>query len=235
MANRGLQKKGIVRRNKMLYAAITLFLEKGYEKTTTAQIAKTAGMSQTSFFAAFENKEALLLELVRIMFSQQFGGAEKLIGTEKNPVLLYAVETALQMHITELSEPLRELYVAAYSLPTTSEYIYESTAEKLQKIFSGYLPGLEKSDFYEMDIASAGIMRGFMAKRCDLYFTMEQKLRRYLECSLKLYSVPKEVIRDVSDKICEMDLSQVAQKMIQTIVETASKGFWAVMHSEEVS
>ena len=41
---KGLQHKGIVRRNKMLYAAVQLFLKNGYEKTTTASIARAAGM-----------------------------------------------------------------------------------------------------------------------------------------------------------------------------------------------
>lgn len=58
---KGLQSKGVLRRNRMLLAAIRLFLENGYEKTTTASIAREAGMSPASFFAAFENKEALLL------------------------------------------------------------------------------------------------------------------------------------------------------------------------------
>ena len=78
-------------------------------------------------------------------------------------MFLYAVETALQLHIAELTEPLRELYVMAYSLPTTSEYLYRSTSERLQKIFAPYLPTAQPKDFYEMEIASASIMRGFMA------------------------------------------------------------------------
>lgn len=41
---RGLQRKGIERRNKLLHAAIKLFLKNGYEKTTTASIAKEAGI-----------------------------------------------------------------------------------------------------------------------------------------------------------------------------------------------
>ena len=53
MAGHGLQARGIARRNKMLKAATFLFLEQGYEKTTTTQIATAAGMSQASFFAAF--------------------------------------------------------------------------------------------------------------------------------------------------------------------------------------
>ena len=47
---RGIQPKGIARRNKMLRAAIQLFLFQGYEKTTTASIARSAGFTPSSFF-----------------------------------------------------------------------------------------------------------------------------------------------------------------------------------------
>ena len=116
---KGLQHKGIIRRNKMLYAAVQLFLENGYEKTTTASIAKAAGMAPSSFFAAFENKEALLLTLVKTMFGSQFENTGAILGENADPLLLYGVETALQMYIAEMSESLRELYVVGYSLPTT--------------------------------------------------------------------------------------------------------------------
>ena len=60
-----------------------LFLEGGYEKTTTANIAQAAGMAPSSFFAAFENKEALLYTLTESMFESQFDNAEKLIGEQR--------------------------------------------------------------------------------------------------------------------------------------------------------
>ena len=160
MSPRGKQLNGLLTQQKMLRAAVALFLESGYEKTTTAKIAKAAGMTQS--------KEALLLELVRRMFGGQFALAEQHSGIE-DPVLLYAVETSLQLHIAELTEPLRELYVVGYSLPTTSAYIYQSMAGRLQSIFGKYMPDLELKDFYEMEIASASIMRGFMAMPCDVY------------------------------------------------------------------
>ena len=81
--------------------------------------------------------------------------------------------------------------MVGYSLPTTSEYIYMRTAQKIQHIFSQYIKEAELKDFYEMDIASAGITRGFMAKKCDLYFTMENILRRLLICCFTLYKVPE--------------------------------------------
>lgn len=221
---KGLQHKGIVRRNKMLHAAIKLFLKNGYEKTTTASIAKEAGMTPSSFFAAFESKEELLLTLVKIMFGNQFESASQFGEVSDDPLLLYSTETSLQIYTAELSEPLKEIYVMAYSLPSTSEYIYGSMAGRLQKIFSRYMPDAELKDFYEMDIASAGIMRAYMAKPCDMYFTIKNKLTRFLQSSLTLYSVPKEVQAQIIDSILKMDLQSYAEQMIQRMVEIAQNG-----------
>lgn len=226
---RGIQRKGIIRRNKILRSAVKLFLEGGYEKTTTANIAQAVGMAPSSFFAAFENKEALLYTLTESMFESQFDNAEKLIGSSADPLLVYAVETALQMYITELSEPLRELYVMAYSLPTTSEYIYQNTAKKVGALFKDYVPGAQEKDFYEMDIASAGVMRGFMAKHCDLYFTIDQKLKRFLGCCFTLYHVPQEKQDVVIGAVLAMELKPIAEKIIADTVARAEQGFEEIM------
>ena len=69
------------------------------------------------------------------MFGGQFALAEQ-HSTGDDPVLTYAVETALQFHIAELTEPLRELYVMAYTLPSTSDFLYHNTARRLQAIFT---------------------------------------------------------------------------------------------------
>ena len=218
---------GLVTQQKVLRAAVALFLEKGYTRTTTGEIATAAGIGQSSFFHVFPSKEALLLELVQRMFDGQFDLAERHTGTE-DPVFLYAVETALQLHIAELTEPLRELYVTAYSLPTTSEYLYRSTSERLQKIFAPYLPTAQPKDFYEMEIASGSIMRGFMSVPCDVYFTMEAKVSRFLDCSLKLYDVPKEKRAALTAAVLQMDLHTMASGIIQKTVQQAEKGFEAL-------
>ena len=224
---RGKLLNGLVTQQKVLRAAVAVFLEKGYTKTTTGEIAKAAGIGQSSFFHVFPSKEALLLELVQRMFSGQFALAGQHSG-EQDPVLLYAVETALQLHIAELTEPLRELYVTGYSLPTTSAYIYRSTAERLQGIFGEYLPHAQAKDFYEMEIASAGIMRSFMAVPCDLYFTAEVKIARFLDCALKLYDVPEEKRAAITAAVLQMDLHTMASGIIQKTVQQAEKGFEAL-------
>ena len=227
---KGLQPKGIARRNKMLLAAIQLFLEQGYEKTTTAQIARAAGMSQTSFFAAFENKEALLLTLTQIMFENQFAKA-RAFAKDMEPLMVYCLETSLQIYITELSEPLREIYVMAYTLPSTTEYILKSTAVQIKAIFSLFMPDAEDKDFYEMDIASGSIMRGFMARKCDMYFTVQKKIERFLECCLKLYDVPKEKRVSLIEAVLAFDLHSVAKRLIDEIIAKAETGLEKAIES----
>ena len=218
---------GLVTQQKVLRAAVALFLEKGYTRTTTGEVATAAGIGQSSFFHVLPSKEALLLELVKRMFGGQFDLAGQHSGAE-DPVFLYAVETALQLHIAELTEPLRELYVMAYSLPTTADYLYRSTSKRLQTIFGEYLPNAQPKDFYEMEIASAGIMRGLMSVPCDLYFTPEAKITRFLDCSLKIYNVPDEKRAAVTAAVLQMDLHTMAADIIQKTVQQAEKGFEAL-------
>ena len=132
----------------------------------------------------------------------------------------------------ELAEPLRELYVMGYTLPSTSAFIYRSTAARLQKIFGEYLPNAEPKDFYEMEIASGSIMRGFMSVPCDVYFTMEAKISRFLDCSLKLYDVPKEKRAAITAAVLRMDLHTIASGIIQKTVQQAEKGFEALTEKQ---
>lgn len=55
---------------------------------------------------------------------------------------VYAVETAIQMTLTELNENLREIYIEAYTQKEASDYIFQETAKELYQIFGPYQPEL---------------------------------------------------------------------------------------------
>ncbi|WP_334329277.1 TetR/AcrR family transcriptional regulator [Companilactobacillus sp. HBUAS59699] len=50
---------------KIFQAAITLFAQKGYKDTSTKEIAQKAGVSEGSLFKRFNNKEELLLSILK--------------------------------------------------------------------------------------------------------------------------------------------------------------------------
>ena len=56
---------------------------------------------------------------------------------------VYAVETAIQMTLTELNENLREIYIEAYTQKEASDYIFPETAKELYQIFGPYQPGAD--------------------------------------------------------------------------------------------
>lgn len=187
MLLRGKQASGLLTQQKMLRAAVKLFLEKRYEGTTTAEIARAAGMPPSSFFRAFPSKEALLLELDKRMFSEQFTLAEQhsaaraLRGGDGYPAPHRRADRAAARAVRD-----------AYTLSSISAYLYRGTAKRLEGIFGDDLPDAEAKDFYEMEITSTGMMRSFVAVPCDMYFTVERKIARFLECALKICNVPPE-------------------------------------------
>ena len=209
-------------KKRILTACVRLFLEKGYKGTTVAEILREAEVSASSFQNIFRNKEGVLLELAQSMFANQFGTARKIVGEDASPILVYTAETAIQMALTELNENLRDIYLEAYTQPQCTEYIFQHTAAELKGIFGPYLPEAGESDFYELEIGSAGIMRAYMAKRCDVYFPLERKLERFLRMSLAAYRVPEAEQDEAVAFLKTLDIRSIAQQVMRTLFQSLS-------------
>ena len=124
------------------------------------------------------------------------------------------VETAIQLTLTELNENLREIYIEAYSLPDTSEYIYLHTTAELKQIFGENFPDDTESDFYEMEIGTAGLMRSYMARKCDIHFPLERKLSRFLTAAMRVYRVPEAEQAKVLAFIQSLDIKAIATEVM---------------------
>ena len=197
-------------KRKILTVCVRLFLEQGYKNTSVSQIVEEAGVARGSYLNLFPTKEKILLELVEAMFSGQFSVARSIADRNLPPVYAYAVETAIQITLTELNEHLRDIYIEAYSLPETSEYIYLHTTYELKQIFCKNFPDYDDSDFYEMEIGTAGLMRGYMARKCDIHFPLERKLRRFLVAEMRVYQVPETEQEKVLQFIQSLDIKAIA-------------------------
>lgn len=215
-------------KEKVLHSAAKLFLTKGYEFSTVKEIADLAGLTKSTLLYVFKTKEEILAELVKMVLEKQFSmAAEMLKGKTKDKVLFYAAETTLQLYITESSEHIRELYAAAYSLPRTTEIIQYTITGKLEGIFKEHLPNLETKDFFELEVASGGIMRGFMTIPCDIYFTMDRKVKRFLETTFKIYDVPKEKIEETIEFVSQFDYPKIAKATIDSMLDYLEKNIIA--------
>lgn len=201
-------------RKKILSACVRLFWVQGFRKTPPKQILQEAGVSAGTFYNLYKSKAGVLMELTDFMFSQQFGIAGKLSAGVASPALVYALETSIQFALTELNENLREIYIEVYTQPDILERIRQKTTAELQRIFGPYLPECSASDFYEMDIGTAAIMRGYMERPCDLYFTLERKIECFLRMTLTVYHVPEAQISEILQTIAALDIRTIADSVM---------------------
>lgn len=212
-------------KRRILSVSVKLFIERGYEKTTTAEILEKADVTNGTFYNIFSTKNGVLIELTNFVFGHQFEMARNVVGKDADPVLLYAVETAIQLTMTELSNNMRELYVESYSFAETSEYIYQHTSTELAKMFAKYLPDYEESDFYELEIGTAGIMRAYMARPCDKYFKLEMKLERFLNMALCAYKVPEEERKAAIKYVESLDIRGIANDVMQRLFKMLAEKY----------
>ena len=207
-------------KRKILTVCVRLFLEQGYKSTSVSQIVDEAGVARGSYLNLFPTKDKILLDLTETMFGGQFGMARSIADTKLPPVYAYAVETAIQLTLTELNENLREIYIEAYSLPETSEYIYLHTTAELKQIFGENFPDDTESDFYEMEIGTAGLMRSYMARKCDIHFPLERKLSRFLTAAMRVYRVPEDELEQTVRFVERLDIRSIAERVMHTLFQT---------------
>lgn len=212
-------------REKMLLLAAELFLKNGYTATTVKRIGDDAGYDKWTLLRIFGNKERLLAELVEFVLNEQFNHAERFLKDKtSDKILFYAAETTLQLYIVESSENIRELYTSAYSLPSTTRIIQENITHKLMYIFKEHLPDFTYTDFYTHEIASGGIMRGFMSTPCNELLPMEEKVKAFIKSAFGLYKVSDEKINEAIEFVSQFDFEKLAADTVQSMLDKIAQG-----------
>lgn len=210
-------------RTLVLHSATKLFIEKGYTNTRIKDIADDSGVGYNEIFRMFIDKDNLLSQLVNLVIEHQFEMSIKYLNDQANDeLLLYIFECVLQLYICEINDNIREMYAVSYSMPNTSQKIYDYITKKLENVFHKYLPEYETKDFYELEIAAAGIMRGFIINPCNMYFTIDRKVNRFIKTLLKVFEVPKEEVEGIIKKIEKFKMKEYSIEVINTLYEYIS-------------
>ncbi len=218
MANIGHRQKFNEHKYHILCTAMKFFLEKGYSQTTILDIAKEAKVDKNTIFYIFKDKETLLSMIVKHVVDCQFSEVKKSLTDNANDkLLLYAVENSLQLYMAESSEHLREMYNVSYSLIKPASVIYETITKKLSDIFKEYNKSYEMKDYYELELAVSGIMRSFMTVPCDNYFTIEVKIKRFLEIVFLIFHVPSEKIEETLEFAKKIDYKSLVNSTINSL------------------
>lgn len=218
MANIRSEEKTKALHHSVLTAATALFMEKGFERTTIADIARKSGVPKSKILYEMKSKEDILVMLVA-EFLDGVTEASDAVSTKltDDKLLIFMANEVLQIYMAEMNEDMRNLYLSGYSMPKTSEAVLRRRSEMLYEKFGDMFPDFALKDFYELEIATMGIMRAYMSVPCDIYFTLEAKTDRLLSTMLKIYDVDKQTIEKVKDFIIKIDFEAVAKHAVESV------------------
>lgn len=203
---------------KILTASTALFMQKGFERTTFTDIAKLSGVLKSKILYEFSSKEEILGLLVTRFLDGVTAASDAVSKKLTNDkVLIFIANEVLQLYMAEMNEDMRNLYLAGYSMPKTSEEVLKRRTEMVSEILGYLFPQFEKKDFYEIEIASMGIMRAYMTIPCDMYFTIEAKAKRLITMLLRIYKAEDEKITEALEFIEKIDFEAVSQKAVESV------------------
>ena len=210
-------------RRKVLTAATAMFIQKGFERTTFMDIAKLSGVPKSKILYEFSSKEDILGILVT-KFLDGVTAASDTVSKKltDDKVLILLSNEVLQLYMAEMNEDMRNLYLAGYSMPKTSEEVLKRRTEIMYDTFRLRFPEQELKDFYETEIASMGIMRAYMTIPCDMYFTIEAKAKRLVTMLLRIYKAEEEKITEALEFIEKIDFEDVAEKAVKSVFNELS-------------
>lgn len=205
---------------KILTAATALFMQKGFEKTAFTDIAKLSGVPKSKILYEFTSKEDILRVLVT-RFLDGVTEASDSVSTKltDDKILIFMANEVLQIYMAEMSEDMRNLYLSAYSMPKTSEEVLRRRTEILYNEFGSMFPDFKLKDFYELEIASMGIMRAYMSVPCDMYFSIEAKTDRLITTMLNIYELDRNVIYKTKEFMKKIDFESVANHAVESVLK----------------
>ena len=90
------------------------------------------------------------------MFDNQFGMARRITDADLPPVFVYAVETAIQLTLTELNENLREIYIDAERCPLT--YAEFTCKEYLRDRDGTWIDDIPDGNYHSIDAVRYAMM-----------------------------------------------------------------------------
>ena len=148
--------KAAQRREQLIDVATKLFAKSGYDATTTADIAKTAGVTEPILYRHFESKQELFVAIVRNVSATTMKGWNDLItGIDDPSEKLRRVCEAMPDHIKKYGDAYHVLHGA---LATTTDKkviaVMKEHYRQIEGFFGKIVADGQKAGMYNKSMTS---------------------------------------------------------------------------------
>jgi|GEM_PF-485209 len=202
-------KKQLNRRTDILDAAQKLFIEKGFEKTTIDEIAKSIDISKGSVYLDFKNKDEILLAIAERLVIFLIEQLEEQVKNAGAPYL-ENLKRILQSHVAIVFDMAINHKQSHITLIHTSYQIKQKLSHLLERWYSNIAFLLEKAE-----------------KNGEIkYFTDYQNMAYLIQISLQGFYPPYDIKYSPNYRtdITQEELRSILLKDAYTVIEIILSG-----------
>lgn len=216
------EKRRTTTRTAIIRLAAKFFVERGYDGTSTKEIAKEMEISQGNITFYFPTKEHLFVVIVEELCDFQRELMEREAGEGFSDLLSYCLELTSMTSACEQDEVTRNFFHAAYALPMTLDIIRESDTVKTKAIFAKYRPDWDDAKWVEAENLVSGIEYGTIMTR-EEKTPLHLQISGALEAILTIYGVPEELRQQKIKKVLDMDYRALGRRILAEFKEYLQK------------
>lgn len=207
---------------KVLQEALTLFFEKGYEKTTTREIAERAGIERGHLYYYYKKKEDLLFGWYNQFLSIIQEAVEEKYRDEKNGYVLILLSDWLYYQAIKYEKRFLKLLSTILENRNLTKVKIDNTFKEYKKILD---ERHMEYDVREMHIgtciligAEVELFLRMMEEDSDMSY--DEFVERVLKIHLHTFGLPKEEENTVMQQLDEK-ISECNEDMIMKITKDA--------------
>ena len=186
------------KKNNIIQAATRLFADRGYDGTTTLQIAEEAGVTEPLIYYHFKGKEELFSHILETTFQEYFSrleNLEELTGTQ-----FERIEALLDFHFRFVKEMPDEIYMGVSTCPARlrdPEHACSKIAQNQSERLRAFL-----TECLEKGIRSGEFNRVPVSETVEFLIALIYGLMR----QRGLHLLEMEGVRDVTVDFCRRSL-----------------------------
>ncbi len=206
-------KKSKLIKHKIIKAALEMFLEVGYSKTSPQMIARELGISTGNLTYHFPTKEHLLSVLVEMLCEFQ----EKLLEYEANNGVSSNISLCIELMTVaaacEENEVARDFFISTFQSPMCLEHLQKSHVERAKRLFAEQCKDWSDEQFIEAEILVHGIDYATIISNSDL-LPLDLRISGALNQILSIYNLPEDVRKEKIEKVLALDCRGLSKQVL---------------------
>ena len=193
-------------RKQITEVSLELFLEKGYEATTTRDIINKAGILNGSLYNRFKSKDEILISIVKEATEEILENAMELLKRENNLLLAASFPAALELNMASKWRTVANLMYEVHRRWDAVQMYNDILGRWFEEFMSGY--GFKNSDSHRFEMimtsltGAVGDMIGCYAHGNELPY--KDALKHYILLLSTTLRIPAIDIDGMVDRLTEI-------------------------------